>query len=159
MGTAWDVITAIASPQISVEPQFRQRIRTVVVDDSPAYLEVICELLKMEDLVEVIGRATNGADAIAAVANLRPDLLLMDIQMPGMNGFLAAAFLSVEFPKTKIVLMSSQDPTVVRHGWEVCGAHAFINTADLRHKFATTLRKLFPAVENSSQNDNAAGTH
>ena len=53
MGTAWDVITAITSPQVSAEPQIRPRIRTVVVDDSPAYLDVICELLKMENFVEV----------------------------------------------------------------------------------------------------------
>ena len=68
-------------------------IRTLVVDDSPEILQVVCLLLEMEERVEVIGRATDGSEALDAVVSLRPDLVVMDVQMPRMDGPTAAALI------------------------------------------------------------------
>jgi DNA-binding NarL/FixJ family response regulator len=143
MGTAWEVTAAIGLPRISSDAPQEPRIRVVVVDDSPAYLEVICALLELADVVDVVGRANNGAEAISAVAKLQPDLLLMDIQMPLVNGPSAAAFLSVVFPRTKIVLMSAEDPEAFPEVCEACGAQAFIHKAEFRREFMNTLGALF----------------
>lgn len=134
------VLNAFSSFQPSAKPQ---RLRAVVVDDSREYLDVTCALLQLEDVIDVVGRAENGADAIHAVAHLQPDLLIMDVQMPLVNGLSAATFVSVEFPSTKIILISSDDSLPLRDICEVCGAHAFIPKGRFRQEFMLTLRAIF----------------
>src|SRR5512140_589979 len=114
MSTWLEFVSAITQPKFSDINEKQGRIRAVVVDDSPSYLEVVCAMLEVDDVVDVVARASNGADAIPAVANLRPDLLLMDVDMPLIDGLSAAAFVSVQFPSTKIVLMSAEDSPELR---------------------------------------------
>ena len=63
------------------------KIRTLVVDDEPMARERVLSLLTVEDDVEVIGECVNGPQAIAAIQRQSPDLVFLDIQMPGCNGF------------------------------------------------------------------------
>jgi two-component system LytT family response regulator len=70
------------------------RIRTLVVDDEPLAREGVLLLLAGDSEVEVVGEAGNGPDAAAAIRSLRPDLVLLDVQMPEMNGFEVLASLS-----------------------------------------------------------------
>lgn len=62
-------------------------IRTVVADDEELAREELCFLLESFEEIEVIGQAENGLEAVALVEELSPDLLLLDIQMPGLDGF------------------------------------------------------------------------
>lgn len=62
-------------------------IRTVVADDEELAREELCFLLESFDEIEVVGQAENGLEAVALVEELSPDLLLLDIQMPGLDGF------------------------------------------------------------------------
>ena len=55
-----------------------KRIRTIVVDDSETFLQVACELLELDPLVDLIARADKGGEAIETVMKLKPDLVLMD---------------------------------------------------------------------------------
>lgn len=87
--------------------QERAPIRTLVVDDTPDILQVICALLSTDDRIEIIGRATDGSEALEAVGSLRPDLVLMDVQMPIMDGLTAATLIRLKFPEASIVLMSA----------------------------------------------------
>lgn len=97
-----------------------RRRRTVVVDDSPGYVEVVCALLSLDDAIDVVGRASDGAEAIQMVAELSPDLVLMDVHMPGMSGLRAAALLNDFFPETVVVLMSAEElPAAITIG--ACG--------------------------------------
>ena len=64
-----------------------QKLRTVIVDDEPLAREFLRLLLSSSDNVEVVAECSNGKEAVAAALELRPDLLFLDIQMPGMNGF------------------------------------------------------------------------
>jgi len=63
------------------------KIRTLIVDDEPLARERVRSLLKSETDFEVIAECANGAEAVAAVKEHRPDLIFLDIQMPGMDGF------------------------------------------------------------------------
>ena len=63
------------------------RIRALIVDDEPLARERIHELLKADPDFEVVGEATNGREAVAAVDKHRPDLMFLDVQMPEMTGF------------------------------------------------------------------------
>ena len=68
--------------------------KTLVVDDSETILHAICALLEHHEIVEVAGRAESGPQAIDAVIELKPDLVLMDADMPGMSGLRTALLLS-----------------------------------------------------------------
>jgi two-component system LytT family response regulator len=63
------------------------KLRTIIVDDEPLALELLRSILGAIDEIEIIAECSNGRDAIAAVSSLHPDLIFLDIQMPGVNGF------------------------------------------------------------------------
>src|SRR5215213_2462969 len=63
------------------------RLKLLIVDDEPLARERIREMLRADPQIEVIGDCSNGDDAIEAVKTFRPDILLLDIQMPGTDGF------------------------------------------------------------------------
>ena len=75
------------SGRISPMNELRTALRTVVVDDEPVARQVLREELCGFDDVEVVGEAASGAEALARIAELRPDLVLLDLQMPGLTGF------------------------------------------------------------------------
>lgn len=106
--------------------QHLRRFRAVVVDDSPAFLEASCSVIELTYEIDVIAKAGDGIAAIQAVADLRPDLVVMDINMPGLNGLTAASIISERFPNTGIVLMSAEDSRELREACKACGAEAFV---------------------------------
>lgn len=117
-------------------------LRVVVVDDSPGFLEVACALLELEDGIEIVGTGKDGTEAIHAVANLRPDVLLMDIQMPYMNGLTAALLVSEHFPAVKVVLMSSDGSLPMRIACQSSGARAFVYKPEFKIQLSTALEKI-----------------
>jgi CheY-like chemotaxis protein len=117
-------------------------IRALVVDDSPDVLEVICALLEMEGGIEIVGRASNGSQALEAVGCLHPDLVVMDMQMPCMDGLTAAKLMRVAFPETSIVLMSADPGFFDRNEVLATGAEAFIDKIEFARVFPGVLAKL-----------------
>jgi chemotaxis response regulator CheB len=74
------------------------RIRTVVVDDSPTFLQVACELLELDPVIDLVARAGKGGEAIETVMKLKPDMVLMDVHMPYLDGLTLAWFFANRFP-------------------------------------------------------------
>lgn len=122
--------------------QERVPMRTLVVDDTPDLLEVFCTLLEMDDRIELIGRATNGIEALDAVASFRPDLVIMDVQMPEMDGFTAAALIRLNFPEVSIVLMSASPAQLIGNQIRASRADAFIDKLDFWEIFPRVLARL-----------------
>jgi CheY-like chemotaxis protein len=119
-----------------------QRRRTVVVDDSPVFLEAACALLELKQDIEIVGIAANGVNAIEVVASLRPELVLMDIDMPYLDGLNAALLLSTRFPDVSIVLMSAEDSAELRADCQACGAVAFVHKLYFLEHFSRALESV-----------------
>ncbi len=142
MATQADGILALV--QGVARPLNAPRLRVVVVDDTECFLEVACALVQFHELADVIGTARDGADAIHAAATLEPDLVLMDVRMPGMNGLEAAAILAQNFPEVRVILMSSEDTPAMRQQARRCGADQFISKMTLAEELVPVLGALFP---------------
>src|SRR5215467_15339233 len=92
----------------AIRPLPPRRKRTLVVDDSITILHAICTLLEHHRVVEVVGRAESGSDAIDRVNELRPELVLLDADMPGMSGLRTALLISQMHPEIEVLLMSME---------------------------------------------------
>ncbi len=85
-------------------------IRVLIADDHKLFRQGLIGLMKTrEDLVEVIGEAETGEEAVRLAEALRPDVILMDIYMPQMDGLQAAKEIHIRFPKIAIVMLTSSE--------------------------------------------------
>ncbi len=82
-------------------------IRVLAADDQQVVREGLALLLSLLPGVEVVGTAADGADALAQVAELRPDVVLMDLRMPGMDGVAATRRLRAEHPAVKVIVLTT----------------------------------------------------
>jgi two-component system invasion response regulator UvrY len=82
-------------------------IRVLVVDDSPAFLNAAADVVAVTPGFELAGTARSGEEAIVQAAAMKPDLVLLDLRMPGIGGREAAALITQAQPTTGIVLMTA----------------------------------------------------
>jgi DNA-binding NarL/FixJ family response regulator len=93
----------------------REPVTVLVVDDNTIYRDGLCDLIAHWDGYKIIGPAGNGAEAMEMYRRNRPDLVLMDVDMPVMAGAEATEMILQEFPEARIVMMSvtRDDPTLL----------------------------------------------
>ncbi len=82
------------------------KIRILIVDDHPLFRDGVQALLKSLDDIEFVGEASNGNEAITQAAALQPDVILMDIQMPGVNGIEATQRILHTSPHIGIIVVT-----------------------------------------------------
>jgi NarL family two-component system response regulator LiaR len=82
-------------------------IRVLVADDHAIVRKGICALLATEEGIEVVGEAADGQDAVEQVERLRPDVVLMDLVMPGVDGLAATRRINADWPETRILVLTS----------------------------------------------------
>jgi DNA-binding NarL/FixJ family response regulator len=118
--------------------------RAVVVDDHPKLLTIATRLLASIPGIEVIGEATSGLGALEAVDRLRPDLVLMDLAMPGMDGLEATRRIVARPGAPAIIIMTIHDLLPYRDAALAAGASRFVAKADLAEKLSPAIRSLPP---------------
>ena len=106
-------------------------LRTLVVDDSPVLLEGLCAFLKSKPLFHVFGTAANGCEALRMAELHEPDLVLMDLNMPVMDGLEAAAILRHRRPNVRIIIMTLDHPAKAMSAAWAHGAHGFIHKQEI----------------------------
>lgn len=103
-----------------------EKIRVLIVDDMSATRENIAKLMEFQPILTIVGQVTSAEEAIRLAKQITPDVILMDIHMPGMDGITAAQIISQELPDTGIVLMSIQsDDEQIRQA-RMAGANQYL---------------------------------
>ena len=116
-------------------------IRLLLVDDQPAVRVGLAMQLALEPDMEVIGEAGDGASALALSQVLQPDVILMDLRMPDMDGLAAAAALRAIAPDSNVVILSLYDDAQSRRQASECGCRAFIGKQEPAEVLLTTIRE------------------
>jgi len=84
-------------------------IKVIVCDDQAIIRDGLEMLLKLEKDIEVVGQAQDGAEAVAMVEKAQPDLVLMDLKMPGLNGIEATRQIRANYPQVKVLVLTTYD--------------------------------------------------
>jgi DNA-binding NarL/FixJ family response regulator len=100
-------------------------IRVLVVDDNAGFRESLLSLLEAGNL-QVVGEAGSGAEALGLVRSLAPDVVLMDVRMPTMDGIEATRLLKADFPDLGVVALSGHEDQEIVRGMLVAGASGYV---------------------------------
>src|SRR5512139_1558091 len=118
-----------------------EKTRVVIVDDIAETRENIRKLLQFEPNVEVVGVARTGREAIDIAKDVKPDVLLMDINMPDMDGIAATEIIRKMVPFTQIVILSIQnDPNYMRRAM-LAGARDFLTKPPTIDELNSAIRR------------------
>jgi pilus assembly protein CpaE len=118
-----------------------QKIRVLIVDDVAETRENIRKLLQFESDLEVVGAANSGRSGIEAAKELRPDVVLMDINMPDMDGITATELIRQQNPASQVVILSVQgDPNYMRRAM-LAGARDFLTKPPALDELTAAVRR------------------
>lgn len=117
-------------------------IRVLVADDHPVLREGIASLLEDEPDVHLVGEATNGREAVDRWLALRPDVTLMDIQMPGLDGIAALGEIRAADAGARVVMLTTYSRDAQARRALQAGAAGYLLKSMLRHELADTLRRV-----------------
>ena len=115
-------------------------IRIMTVDDHPALRDGIAAIVEQQSDMTLVGEASNGQEAVAAFANLRPDVTLMDLQMPVMGGVEAIAAIREQAPGAHIIVLTTYDGDAQAARAMNAGASAYLLKSSLRRELLDTIR-------------------
>lgn len=109
----------------------KEIIRVLIVDDMPQVRQGLSIMLALASKnshpkIEVVGEAQNGEHAIQQVQALQPEVILMDLEMPLMNGYLATQWIKANHPSTFVIVLTIHDDPATRKRATQAGADAFI---------------------------------
>jgi DNA-binding NarL/FixJ family response regulator len=116
------------------------RIRVLTVDDHAVFRDGIAAIIAPEPDMVLVGEATNGAEAIAAFESLRPDITLVDLQMPVRSGIEAIADIRKQAPGARIIVLTTYDGDVQALRALKAGARGYLLKSSLRKELLETIR-------------------
>lgn len=119
------------------------QIRVLIVDDIPETRDHLSKLLGFESDIEVVGSAASGREALKMAAELTPDVVLMDINMPDMDGISATERLSAEVPAAAVVMMSVQGEADYLRRSMLAGAREFLVKPFSSDELTSSIRQVY----------------
>jgi PAS domain S-box-containing protein len=125
--------------------------RILLVDDDARVRRVISTMLSRHSGWEICGEAGDGQQSVELARATNPDIVLMDVSMPGMNGLDATRILRRERPRVEVILVSQNDPKIISHQAAEVGARAFCSKSDLA-------RNLVPIIERTLEDRHSKRT-
>jgi len=116
------------------------KCRIVLVDDFQPWRTWVCSILQTQKAIQIVGQAADGSEAVQKTEELMPDVLLLDIGLPTLNGIDAAARIKASSPGTKIVFLTQDNDADVVRAVLSNGAMGYVVKVDAGSE-------LFPAIE------------
>src|SRR6202171_1933059 len=104
-----DNSTAINGPPAGTATPVKPKIRIVVADDHPIFRDGLCRLLALEDDFEVVAQAQDGRQVLDVLQQHEPDILLLDLKMPGLDGLATLQRLQASKNKTRVIVLTASD--------------------------------------------------
>ncbi|MBI3244297.1 MAG: response regulator transcription factor [Chloroflexi bacterium] len=118
-------------------------IRTLLVDDSPEFLKSAARFLAAQSRVDIVGQAHSACEALELVSRLQPDLVLMDLRLPGLNGLEATRRLKASVQPPRVVILTLHDQAEYRRAATDAKADGFIAKAELAVQLMPLIDRLF----------------
>ena len=117
-------------------------IRILLVDDDQAFRTVLRRLLEKERGFNVVGEAGDGLEALEQIRVLSPDIILMDLAMPRLNGLEATRTIKTERPGSTVVILTQHQEPAYQRAAAQSGADAFLPKTTRLADLLTTIRQL-----------------
>lgn len=117
-------------------------LRVLVVDDNESVRRSICQVLRSQSDMEVVCEAVDGLDAIRKTREHRPDVALVDITMPTMNGLEVAEVLKRDFPSVQVVIVSQHDSRGFQWAALAAGVSGYIVKSNVGRDLIPELRRI-----------------
>jgi CheY-like chemotaxis protein len=133
-------VGSVSASTIVMTPGSSQIIKLLVVDDVPSVRHGLRMRLSLESDLHVVGEAASGEEALAVVRSLQPDVILMDIEMPGLDGLVTTAAMRTVAPQSAVVTLSMHDDTLSREKAMAAGATAFVGKSAASKDLLTAIR-------------------
>jgi DNA-binding NarL/FixJ family response regulator len=138
-------VIALEEIDISSKTRLERPVRALVVDDSPLTRDAIRLLLESRKEVEVVGFAGDGEEALTQTEALCPDLVLMDIQMPKLDGLKATKIVRSSFPGVRVIIVTVNQGVEVYQNCLTCGADGLVVKDRLYQDLFAEIRRVFPS--------------
>ena len=120
-----------------------RRIRTLIVDDAPLMRKVISRALQTTALFDVVATVTNGSEAVESAQRLKPELVIMDLDMPELNGISATHAIKNAPHPPRVVILTLHADEEHRRASLAAGADAFCDKLDFHDAFLPAVLRLF----------------
>jgi len=119
------------------------KIRVLVADDSPTALRSVCDYLEFAGGFEIVGTASDGLNAIQLASVHKPDLVLLDLSMPRVNGLEAALQIRLSSPDLRLIIFSELNGQSLPDECRRHGADSFVPKSHLPERLLTEIDRLF----------------
>lgn len=126
-------------------------VRLLVVDDHAIVRRSVCSLLSHDPRLDVICQTTSGEDAIKKAYELQPDVVLLDIGLPGISGIEAARQIRKVSPKSQIIFLSQHDSVHIAIAALKAGGHGYVTKADAGLELMKAIRTVLEGTVFVSQ--------
>ena len=135
-------------------------VTVLIVDDNAQFRALLREIVAAEPDLHVVDEAADGAEAIQLAQDLRPDILLLDLGMPRVNGLEVLRWSKMERPESKVIIVTVHTEDAYRQAAEASGADAFLLKRTLGTDLLPTIQRLRGSLEPpQASHDNAPPGH
>ena len=121
-------------------------IRVLIADDHPLFAEALMLALMAEERIELVGHAWDGGETVELAANSKPDVVLMDVQMPVLDGIQATREVRRRSPYSRVVVLTSDESEATRAAAFAAGASAYLTKTCHADDLLETIRSVASAV-------------
>lgn len=128
-------------------------ISILIVDDNATFLRIAARFLQQSGDVVVVGTARNGHEALAQAQTLNPQVVLMDLAMPGLPGLQAIPHLRARLPEVSVIVLTLLDANSYRSAALAAGADGFVSKAALNTDLIPLIRRIVGNADRGARHD------